>query len=292
MGLYNRDYLNADTDHRPAPPRSAVTWILVITIGVYLLQLATANNDHSPVKEALALDAIFQNGQIWRLVTYAFLHDEVHLGHIVCNMVAFFFLGRVVCRTIGDREFVWLYLSAAVFSGIVQSATIVLFEEQPKIVLGASGAVSAIFILFTLHYPRVKLFLFGIIPVQARWLLYAVLAWDTLGFLNLVPSIFLPADAGIGHAAHLGGLLFGLLYFRWEMNLSGGWDRLAGGRKEASEPEVPALKVFAPGHQPEPHLSLRLDDILAKISRDGEASLTARERRFLSLASQQLNKSR
>lgn len=292
MGLYNRDYLNAETDHRPAPRRSAVTWILVITIGVYLLQLATANNGHSPVKEALALDAVFQNGQIWRLLTYAFLHDEVHLAHIVCNMVAFFFLGRAICRTIGDREFVWLYFSAAVFSGIVQAATIALFDEQPTIVLGASGAVSAIFMLFTLYYPRMQLLIFGIIPIQARWLLFAVLAWDALGFLNLVPSIFLPADAEIGHAAHLGGLLFGLLYFRWEMNLSSGWDQLAGGRKQASEPDVPALKVFAPGHQPEQDLSLRLDDILAKISREGEAGLSARERRILAQASDQLNKSR
>ena len=292
MGLYNRDYLASESEYRPVQPRSAVTWLLLITIGVYLLQIATATNTHSPLKEALALDAVFENGQAWRLATYAFIHDEVHLAHIVCNMLAFFFLGRVVCRTIGNREFVWVYLSAAVFSGIVQAVTIALFDEAPTIVLGASGAVSAVFILFTLYYPRTRLLIFGVIPIQARWLLYVVFAWDALGVLQLVPSVFLPADAEIGHAAHLGGMLFGLLYFRWEMNLSSFWDRLAGGRQVLVEQDVPTLKLFAPTQQPEQNLTGRVDEILAKISTDGEVSLTPRERRILSQASDQLNRLR
>lgn len=292
MGLYNRDYLASESEYRPVQPRSAVTWLLLITIGVYLLQIATATNTHSPLKEALALDAVFENGQAWRLATYAFIHDEVHLAHIVCNMLAFFFLGRVVCRTIGNREFVWVYLSAAVFSGIVQAVTIALFDEAPTIVLGASGAVSAVFILFTLYYPRTRLLIFGVIPIQARWLLYVVFAWDALGVLQLVPSVFLPADAEIGHAAHLGGMLFGLLYFRWEMNLSSFWDRLAGGRQVLAEQDVPTLKLFAPTQQPEQNLTGRVDEILAKISTDGEVSLTPRERRILSQASDQLNRLR
>ena len=292
MGLYNRDYLASESEYRPVQPRSAVTWLLLITIGVYLLQIATATNTHSPLKEALALDAVFENGQAWRLATYAFIHDEVHLAHIVCNMLAFFFLGRVVCRTIGNREFVWVYLSAAVFSGIVQAVTIALFDESPTIVLGASGAVSAVFILFTLYYPRTRLLIFGVIPIQARWLLYVVFAWDALGVLQLVPSVFLPADAEIGHAAHLGGMLFGLLYFRWEMNLSSFWDRLAGGRQVLVEQDVPTLKLFAPTQQPEQNLTGRVDEILAKISTDGEVSLTPRERRILSQASDQLNRLR
>ena len=292
MGLYNRDYLASESEYRPVQPRSAVTWLLLITIGVYLLQIATATNTHSPLKEALALDAVFENGQAWRLATYAFIHDEVHLAHIVCNMLAFFFLGRVVCRTIGNREFVWVYLSAAVFSGIVQAVTIALFDEAPTIVLGASGAVSAVFILFTLYYPRTRLLIFGVIPIQARWLLYVVFAWDALGVLQLVPSVFLPADAEIGHAAHLGGMLFGLLYFRWEMNLSSFWDRLAGGRQVLAEQDVPTLTLFAPTQQPEQNLTGRVDEILAKISTDGEVSLTPRERRILSQASDQLNRLR
>ncbi len=295
MGIYNRDYLDQSATSRSfLRPRSVVVKIILATVGVFLLQLLTNNPDGLVnFTEWLVLDKdlVFRSGQIWRLLTYAFCHSEATLMHIVCNMLALFFLGRIVAQTLGEREFLWTYITAAVFSGIVQAASLAVFPSpEPTVVLGASGAVSAVFILFALHYPRLKLYIFGILPVEARWLLAVVVAYDGLGFLGLVPSI-VPGGAKVGHAAHLGGLIFGLLYFRWEMNLTGWWDRFAGRIKEAKLPRH-NLKIYNPVTQPEPDLSPRVDDILAKISREGEASLTPRERRILAQASEQLKNSR
>lgn len=295
MSIHNRDYFQKSDDGAPhRPETSVVTKILLITIGVYLLQMLTAGGESDVrVTRWLALDheLVFRSGQVWRLLTYAFCHSEARIMHIVCNMVALIFLGRLVARTLGQREFVAVYLTAAIFSGIVQASSIAAFSQESTIVLGASGAVSAVFMLFALHYPKLKLLVFGIIPVQARWLLAIVVAYDALGFLGLVPSVFVPDGARVGHAAHLGGLIFGLLYFRWNMNLTGWWNRVAGRVREAELPKQ-NLKIYRPADQPEMDLSDRVDEILEKISREGEESLTPRERRILSQASEQLSTSR
>lgn len=295
MGLYNRE-LPPSTSGSPLerPARSTTTRLILVTVGVFLLQLVTRpSGGPSMVTEWLGLDRdfVFRSGQIWRLLTYAFCHSEQHLMHIVCNLLALFFLGRMVAQTLGQREFLWFYLVSAVFSGIVQVASLAAFSAEPTLVLGASGAVSAVFILFALHYPRLRLMLFGVVPIEARWLLAAVVAYDGLGFLGMVPSIFIAEGTRVGHAAHLGGLVFGLLYFRWEMNLTRWWDGIAGRVRTAELPRH-NLKIYNPTTQPEPQLSAKVDQILARISRDGEDSLTPRERRILSQASQHLKSNR
>lgn len=295
MGIHNRDYFQPPDDRlSPVSSGTIVTKIVLITVGVFLLQLLTGDQTPgSQVTRWLALDheLVFRSGQVWRLLSYGFCHSESRLMHIVCNMFALFFLGRIVAQTLGSREFLAVYLTAVVFSGIVQASSLAVFAKQQTIVLGASGAVSAVFMLFALHYPRLKLLIFGVIPIQARWLLAIVVGYDGLGFLGLVPSVFVPDGARVGHAAHLGGLIFGLLYFRWNMSLTGWWDRAAG---RVSQTEFPKhdLKIYRPAEQPEMDLSDRVDEILAKISRDGEESLTQRERRILAQASEQLNNTR
>ncbi|GAB5439950.1 MAG: rhomboid family intramembrane serine protease [Fuerstiella sp.] len=295
MGLYNADLTGpADRTPQNRPTRTVTTRLILVTAGIFLLQLVTLpQNGSSPITEWLGLDRelLFRSGHVWRLLTYAFCHSEQHLMHVACNMLALFFLGRIVAQTVGQREFLWFYLVAAVFSGMVQATSLAAFSADPTLVLGASGAVSAVFMLFALHYPRLKLLLFGVIPIEARWLLAAVVAYDGLGFLGLAPSIFVPEGSSVGHAAHLGGLVFGLLYFRWNMNLTRWWDRFAG-RVRAAELPRHNLKIYNPTTQPELELSGKVDRILAKISREGEASLTPRERRILSQASEHLKSTR
>ncbi|MCA9048959.1 MAG: rhomboid family intramembrane serine protease [Planctomycetaceae bacterium] len=291
-------------DHRSAVASSdrtlqsrgrVVHRIVAVTVGVYLLQLLTLRNGGSLVSDWLAIerDLVLRYGHVWRLVTYAFCHSEHTLTHITFNMIALYFLGRVVARTIGDREFLWFYLTGAAFSGIVQLCAMAVFPtDGVNWVLGASGAISAAFMVFAMYYPRMKLYFFGILPVEARWLLAFAVMVDSLGFLGLAPSVFVPSGANVGHAAHLGGLMFGFLYFRWNMNLTRWWDQFAGRMKSTPLQSRTNLRVFNPGTQPEADLSERVDDILARISVHGEAGLSERERRILNQASEQLRGSR
>lgn len=273
----------------------AVKLILILTVGVYALQLLTLKpNDDSIIFDWLALEQslVFQGGQCWRLLTYGFLHSTENIMHIVCNLLVLFFLGRIVSQKTGQGEFLAIYAAAAVLAGIMQTCAQAI--TAPSIegwTIGASGAVMCIFVMFTMWYPEVKLYLFGVVGVKAKWLLFGVLGYDFLGLIGLTSSLFASSGASIGHAAHLGGAAFGFLYIKSEMNLLGWWNQFAG-RQQLKKANRPNLKVFSPPSQPEVDIVGRVDDILAKITTDGEASLTERERRILNQASNHLASSR
>lgn len=275
----------------------AVKLILILTVGVFALQLLSLRpNGESVVFDWLALEhtRVFHGGQFWRLLTYGVLHSPQNVMHIVCNMLVLFFLGRIVSLKTGQGEFLAIYAASAVLAGMMQSCAQAI--KAPGIegwTIGASGAVMCVFVMFTMWYPKVKLYLFGVVGVKAQWLLFGVLGYDFLGLIGLTPALFSSEGASIGHAAHLGGAVFGFLYIRSELNLTGWWNHFAGRKPLAlGKANRPELRVYNPGSQPEANIAGRMDQILAKITAEGEDSLTERERRFLKQASQHLANSR
>lgn len=308
MGIENREYLRDDNSFgAPGTPRRAplniVVKIIILTAVVFLLQvLSGSQNQSSLVTDWLMLnrESVFPKAQIWRFLTYAFCHSESDLLHIVINMYVLYIMGTVVIRVTGEREFLWFYLFAAVFSGIV---AVVYYQliDIPYAIVGASGAVLAVFTLFALHYPRQKLYLFGVLPVEARWLLLAYAIFDGYPALQLLlgdAKQIIAAEVAanpnkqfVCHSGHLGGVLFGFLYFKGHMRISDWWDTVAG-RIRLPRRKPRHLRVFRPATQPDPDLSDHVDRILEKITREGESSLTDRERRILTQASRQLRKDR
>lgn len=297
MGIDSREYLRDDDNeygrHSAAAPMSIVTKIIIATCAAFVLQVLSAgrNGEVSFIDKWFVLqsDGLF-SGHVWKLLTYAFLHDTHNLLHIVMNMLILFMMGRVVVQITGEREFLWFYCAAAVFAGICSVCFYRFMRIDPSII-GASGAVLATFALFALHYPRQKLYIFGILPVEARWLLVAYVLYGAVPMMQSIYSGHLGSDR-VAHSAHLGGLLFAWLYFRWNMRFSTWWDQFARRTSSTVKAKKTGLKVYNPKAQPEADLSNRVDDILAKISEHGEASLTDRERRILRQASEQMKKRR
>lgn len=308
MGIYNRDYLKGEDGYnayRDSGLRrgsvSMVGRIIIVTVAMFVLQLMTSRQGAtSLVLDWLSLDSqtLFRQGQIWRLLTYAFCHSQAELLHIVMNMYVLYMVGQAVCELTGEREFLWYYLVSAVFAGIC-SVVFYSIVGLPFDIIGASGAVLAVFMLFAMHYPRRRMYLFGLIPIEVRWLLTIYVLIDLIPTLRMLTgdAQMIAARARMqgasltAHSAHLGGLLFGFLYFRWNMRITHWWDLFAG-RLPSLTRKKSGLRVFNPGPTPEPDLSDKVDDILAKISREGESSLTARERHILTQASRQLRKDR
>jgi membrane associated rhomboid family serine protease len=298
MGIENREYLRGEESFGSfrgprMSGRSIVVKIIIVTAVVFLLQVLSK----SMLTEWLVLDekSVFPGGQIWRFLTYAFCHSESNLLHIVINMYILYIMGNVVLRLMGEREFLWFYLVSAIFAGIVSVAHYQILGT-PYVILGASGAVLAVFTLFALYYPRQKIYLFGVIPLEARWLLVIYAIYDGLPVLS--PLLGVGEQFGVNaggqqvcHSGHLGGMLFGYLYFKWQIRLSDRWDQLAGRFRDRSR-NTQHLKVFKPPVQQDTDLPDKVDAILDKISREGEASLTERERRILTQASRQFRRDR
>ncbi|MFN9717089.1 MAG: rhomboid family intramembrane serine protease [Planctomycetota bacterium] len=292
MSIQNREYvrdrIRGGTSGSSLPTASLLSKLIGLTVFVYILQIVLkAQNGGSILTEWMSLnsDDLYFRGQIWRLLTYAFVHNVQSPMHLVMNMITLYSVGRMLTNLVGERELLFFYLASAVFAGICSVAFYTLMGMHPGI-LGASGAVYAVFCVVAMHYPRQQVLLFGTFPIEMRWLLAAFAAIDA------VPTLMnLSASTQVAHSAHLGGLLFGFLYVRMGMNLSLGWDRIAG-RVRSRKKKPSGLRIFAPPDVPESRLAEQMDEILEKISRDGERSLTLRERNLLTQASRQLRKDR
>ncbi len=299
MGLENREYMQdefsdgAGFGSRPRPRLSAVAQIIVITIAVFLLQLLTVSEQSdfagllrdSSVESWLRMDveSVLSRGQVWRLATYACCHNRANIWHIAMNLMMLYFAGQMVLSVMSEREFRWFYAASAVFAGIVSLVFCRFFLPQAQI-LGASGAVLSVLTVAALHYPRREVLLMGILPLQMRWLLLLYVAMDLLPLLSGSWR-----QSQTAHTAHLGGVLFGFLYVRQNMNFSRWLEEFP--RRVGRPRKNRNLKLFAPP-APESSLSDQVDAILQKISEQGEASLTAKERQILTQASRQLRKNR
>lgn len=151
------------------------------------------------------------DGRYWVLVSSAFSHNM--LLHLMINMLVLWSFGRVLEILMGVKRFLAFYLVAAVISGIAHAATSTLLLGRPPELpaLGASGAVAGLLLLFSLSFPRQKILIFGILPAPALLAALAFIAIDIWGLTAQLDGGGLP----IGHGAHLGGALTGIVYYFW-----------------------------------------------------------------------------
>lgn len=158
---------------------------------------------HSPNGVQLAWGANFgpatQDGEWWRLGTAMFLHFGVL--HLLINMWALWDGGQWVERMYGPFRFTLLYATAGLFGNLL---SLVMHAGQ-AVSGGASGAIFGVYGALLSYLWHQRRFLR---PDEFRWLF-----WGALGFsgLTIVFGLLIP---GIDNAAHVGGLLSGLLLGR------------------------------------------------------------------------------
>lgn len=291
MGIYDRDYYRPEQrGFSVRTPRSAVGVLIAINVAVWVINgLFMRDSNWLTANMAVQVNTLFQPWMWWKFLTYAFAHDPNSFGHIFSNMLVLFFLGPPVEQALGSREFTRFYLIAAVVAGVVWAA-INKITGTGGAAVGASGAISGVVILFALTYPHEKILFFFVLPMPAWLFGVIVVALDMFG-------AFGRPDSGIAYSMHLTGAAFAFIYFhqRWNFGrlLGGGfsWARLRS-------PFRPRLRV----HQPEEReaappalnadLAQEVDRILEKIYREGEASLTAKERHTLETASRRYQQRR
>lgn len=146
-----------------------------------------------------------ESGAWWQFLTHAFLHGNI--WHLSLNMVSLWFAGRIVLNEIGAVHFLLLYALAAIGGGLGQ---IVLGPSDVELI-GASGAVFGVLLALTTMFADQQLLalLFFVIPIRmkAKYFGYGFLV------VTVVMMVF-NFEPWIGHAAHLGGAVTGILYAR------------------------------------------------------------------------------
>ncbi len=288
MGIDSRDYYSQEPrpNYQFGGPagqfgrqgRLMVTNLVIINVIVYLFEiLFDKGNGYQFTFQYLALDSglFVTNWKLWQIVTYGFVHSPNTIWHILANMFCLWFFGRDVEEIYGKQRFLSFYLSAIVISGVLGLYAQQLLKGGQITLLGASGGVAGVILLYICHFPHRKLLLYFVIPVKAWVLGVLFLVYDFVGSFS---------ESHVAHGAHLVGAACGWIYFKT------GWD-LAHWL-----PSRDLLKRIGPRpkvriHNPDTdRLPEQVDRILAKIAREGEASLTRKERRTLQQASERYKK--
>lgn len=298
--LYDRPYMRQAPGVEPAKAKaSMVTTLLVITIAVFVLQqilnvffpgLSGRENTFLSKWFALSGDN-FRQLKVWTVFSYGFLHSTGTIFHILGNMLGLFFIGRILEPMLGRQQFLLLYLASMLLGGLVYLA----FHPSGYIpVIGASAAVFGIMTLFCFLRPEqpITLLLFFVIPVtvKPKWVFRFSLGVS----IALLLFYELPGADGsrVAHSAHLGGMLTGVLYYRF-VHLRGGM-AFAGPiaskasvelpewvKRRKQKPATQKINYTVNRSNSREELQEEVDRILDKINASGFGSLTDHEKQTL-----------
>ena len=295
MGIYDREYYRGETHGSGWLSGAAPACKAIVVLNV--VAFFASGTDPAYVGEwfQVSVDGVFGHGRVWQLLTATFLHSSPF--HLLWNMLFFWIVGKEMESMYGTRDFVVLYLSAAVLSTLgwvlIARAT---HDSAPM--LGASGAVWAIVVLYALYYPHREILVFFVIPME-MWVLVLI-------FLGIDAWQLLTGTAGhTAVASHLTGAAYGFAFKQLDLRWSRlGWDRMRRPKlrlvmpepREKPSPRPSAGPTWSPNPAsaakpattavlPEEQLNAKLDEVLAKIAREGRGGLTEEENRVLQEAS-------
>lgn len=206
------------------------------------------------------------DGQIWRFITYSFLHEN--FLHIFCNL----WLLYTLCKFLLTYELSLKQIICMFFTGIISGGifwTLLNFQHPYFSLMGASAGVATLFTYFCLLYPEksISVFLFLIFPIQIKtiWCFVLLLGYD------LINCLFYETQglSHVAHSAHLGGILIGFLAFRYTKY------------KESKPYKAYRKPTYRVHVETENVISDIPFGILKKLQDEGLDSLTPEERKWL-----------
>ena len=171
--------------------------LLVVTVAVSLLAFSSR-----AVFDRFALHpyGIAKDGTWYQTITSGFLHGDI--THLAFNMITLFFFGPFVESSLGTPAFLLVY-----FGSMLAGSLVAFYRRkgQPRYrAIGASGAISGILFSFVLLRPLQPIYIF-FLPVGIPAALFAI------GYVAVSAFGMQRGVGRIGHEAHLGGAIAGLV---------------------------------------------------------------------------------
>jgi membrane associated rhomboid family serine protease len=186
---------------------------LVIANGlVFIAQVVTGGNfgfvsrlgSVSPADVWLGLE-------LWRPLTYMWLHSPSSPFHIIFNMFALWMFGSNLALVWGDKRFLRYYLVCGIGAGVLIATVpwlpVLVGLVDPSYVLGiptlgASGAVMGVVLAYSFTWPdRTIMLMIPPMPIKAIWIIPVILVLE-----------FMTGPSNVSHLGHLGGVAVGWLY--------------------------------------------------------------------------------
>ncbi len=265
----------------------------------YLADMVIASPRVSVIQNWLELDTNkVMKGQIWRILTSAFCHDRHGLFHILFNMLGLIWFGIALEYMYGEREFLLFYLTAGILSGLAYVG-LDLWTGESVPAIGASGAVMGVLMLYACQYPYHTIRIWFFFPIEMRWLVLLYVAFDLHPLLLQLAGD--QVHTGVAHAAHLGGLAFGFVYWNQRLRLAPMLDSLQkldlakslrrkmNSNVKLHSPDAGHGRTQASATDDTGSLDQdRVDELLIKITEVGRDNLTEEELGILRQASERL----
>lgn len=229
----------------------------------------------------------------WTILTHMFVHSGV--WHLAWNMITLYWFGNIAGDLLGDRRILPVYIMGGITGAVFYILSYTLLPGIGSMALGASAATLAIVFMAIYTAPDYIVHLILLGPVRIKYIGLAIFFIDLLGTRS--------SDNTGGHFAHIGGILFGILFvqllrsgtdlsaiFKREKKLlpkrSDNFNRTKSKLKVAHKASsVATTKERTSARNSD--LSQRVDEILDKIKQNGYNSLTDEEKDILYQASKE-----
>jgi membrane associated rhomboid family serine protease len=248
------------------PLTPVVKWLLIINFSIFIISfLVKPLGAFLDSTFAVSTDTVFKSLQLWRIVTYQFLHANP--SHIIFNMLMLYFFGPTLENLWRSKRFLIFYLVCGAVGGLV--FPILYYIHFPGVysgtVVGASGSLLGILAATAVLYPRTKVYIFGIIPVTMVVLVGIVVLYSAYTFLS--------GQNVAGELCHFSGLATGAIYVLWQPWLHKTRTKVNNGKWEKKITQ-------------ERELYVSVDQILDKVHKSGMKSLTRKEKQILKQATE------
>lgn len=177
--------------------------LILVIIATSIISFIAFNNAGIFEKYKFSVGAILNRKEYIRLLSAGFLHADIM--HLLFNMMTLYFFGPIVIEGFGNAGFLIVYFGSILLGNIF---SLFIYQRQPWYsAIGASGGVSGILFAGIALIPGLKIYIF-FIPIGIPGFIFGLLYFSYSVYMMLNPR----QHDNIGHAAHLGGAFFGLVY--------------------------------------------------------------------------------
>ncbi len=174
--------------------------VIAITVGISIKGFKDSTFFE---KYKFNVGAINNKKEYIRLISAGFLHADVM--HLAFNMLTLYFFAPIVIDNFGIFGFLIVYLGAILLGNYF---SLFIYKKQPWYsAIGASGGVSGILFAAIAVYPQIGIYFF-FIPIPIPGYIFGLLYFGYSVYMMIKPKQW----DNLGHAAHLGGAAFGLIY--------------------------------------------------------------------------------
>ena len=200
----------------PGPMTPAVRALVFANAGAFLITF---------IAPAVMVDlfglspqAVIEQGRLWQLGTYLFIHDPNGFFHILFNMLSLWMFGTELERRWGTTAFAKYYFVTGIGAGVATVLVSFLpFATTQSIytssTIGASGAIYALLLAWAILFPHRQILFMLFFPMPARM---AAILMGGISFMSAVSG----RNGSVAEATHLAGLLVGWIYLKGPKNLN------------------------------------------------------------------------